>query len=143
MRRVVLVSACLLGVPCNDRGRANPAPIGAALAGAEVISVCPEVMGGLSVPRPAAEIGPDGQVVNRAGRDVTAAYRRGAEAVVSLAQTAGASEAILKARSPACGCREIYDGSFTRTLVPGQGVAAAALEAAGLVVRSDEETAAP
>lgn len=101
--------------------------------------VCPEVSGGLGVPRPAAELQPDGSVPTRSGADVTAAYRRGAEAAVAAARAAGATAAVLKARSPSCGCAEVYDGSFTRTLVPGEGVTARALRKAGVTVRSEED----
>jgi uncharacterized protein YbbK (DUF523 family) len=112
--------------------------------------VCPEVLGGLTTPRPAAEISGGGgadvlvgqaRVVNVEGGDVTAAYRRGAEAAVQVARAAGASRAVLKARSPSCGSSRIYDGTFSRRLVEGQGVTAAALRAAGVEVCSDEEAA--
>jgi uncharacterized protein YbbK (DUF523 family) len=73
------------------------------------------------------------------GTDVTDAYRRGADAAVALARATGAPRAVLKARSPSCGCRGIYDGTFTHTVGPGQGVTAAALVAAGLEVSSEEE----
>jgi Uncharacterized conserved protein len=115
-----------------------------------LIPVCPEVLGGLSTPRPAAELSSgDGAavlageavVVNVDGHDVTAAYRRGAEAAVALARATGATRAVLKARSPSCGSSRVYDGTFSRRLVEGQGVTAAALRAAGLEVCSDEDCA--
>jgi uncharacterized protein YbbK (DUF523 family) len=101
-----------------------------------VVAVCPETMGGLPTPRPAAERRPDGRVVAADGNDVTDAYERGARATVELAHATGAREAVLKARSPSCGCRQIYMGD---ELVDGQGVTAEALAAAGLRVRSEEE----
>jgi uncharacterized protein YbbK (DUF523 family) len=115
-----------------------------ALSSSEVrlVPICPEVVGGLPVPRPAAELQPDGRVVTAAGDDVTWAYSRGAAAAVALARAVGATEAVLKARSPSCGCREVYDGSFSRRRVPGEGVTAAALRAAGVLVRSEEDLAA-
>jgi uncharacterized protein YbbK (DUF523 family) len=73
------------------------------------------------------------------GADVTDFYRRGAEAAVELARSVGAARAVLKARSPSCGCRSVYDGTFSRTLVEGEGVTAAALRQAGIEVVSDEE----
>ena len=114
-----------------------------------LVPVCPEVLGGLATPRAAAELtggdgaaviagGEDARVVNFAGDDVTAAYRRGADAAVEVALAVGARRAVLKARSPSCGSVAVYDGSFSRRLVPGRGVAAAALAAAGLEVVSDE-----
>ena len=122
----IVVSACLLGVRCNHRGEANTS--GAVLALREthrVIAVCPETMGGLPTPRAAAEIEPDGRVVNVDGDDVTRAFERGAAATVRVARSAGAEQAVLKARSPSCDC--------------GRGVTALALRAAGLDVRSDED----
>lgn len=138
----IVVSACLVGVPCNHVGAASPSPAVLALSSAaRLVPICPEVAGGLPVPREAAErVGE--RVVTRSGADVTACYERGAAAAVALAAAVGASEAVLKARSPSCGCREVYDGTFSRSLVPGEGVAAAALRAAGVRVRSDEDVAA-
>jgi uncharacterized protein YbbK (DUF523 family) len=97
------------------------------------------VAGGLPAPRPPAELQSGGRVRTGTGVDVTEAYRRGAAAAVDLARAVGAREAILKARSPSCGCHEVYDGSFSRTLVAGAGLTASALRAAGLSVRSDED----
>lgn len=136
----LLVSACLLGVPCNHEGRVAERSLREALEeGYRVVPVCPEVLGGLPAPRPAAEIQPDGRVVNAEGTDVTAAYRRGAEAVVEAAQAAGATRAVLKARSPSCGSSQIYDGTFSRTLIDGEGVTARALREAGVEVTSEED----
>jgi uncharacterized protein YbbK (DUF523 family) len=104
-----------------------------------LIAVCPETMGGLPTPRAAAELQRDGRVVNVDGDDVTAAYERGAGAAVQVARITGAEQAVLKARSPSCGCREIYDGTFTRTRVAGEGMTARALREAGLAVRTEEE----
>jgi uncharacterized protein YbbK (DUF523 family) len=150
----LLVSACLLGVACNHRGAASPRPAVAALAGSfDLVPVCPEVEGGLPVPRPAAERGPDGRVRTVDGADVTAEYEHGAAAAVRLAGEIGAVGAVLKARSPSCGCGPIYDGTFTRTLTaagaggapgggaPVAGVTAEALRAAGHLVISDEDVA--
>lgn len=135
-----MVSACLLGVRCNHRGEASPSGDVLALRDTHrVIAVCPETMGGLPTPRVAAEIDAHGRVVDADGRDVTIAYERGAAAAVRVARTAGAEEAVLKARSPSCGCHEVYDGTFTRTRVAGEGVTARALREAGLVVRSEED----
>jgi uncharacterized protein YbbK (DUF523 family) len=149
---VLLISACLLGVACNHEGRGSPRAVVEELGRRyRLIPVCPEVLGGLSTPRPAAELtGGDGAVVldgravvvNVDGHDVTAAYRRGAEAVVMLARATGAARAVLKARSPSCGSSRVYDGTFSRRLVEGQGVTAAALRAAGVEVWSDEDWAA-
>lgn len=135
----IVVSACLLGVPCNHVGETSVSEAVVALGA--VARLVPEVAGGLPVPRPEAERLPSGRVVTASGEDVTVAYERGAAAAVALARAVGASEAVLKARSPSCGCRQVYDGSFSRTLVAGEGVAAGALRRAGVRVRSDEDVA--
>lgn len=154
----LVISACLLGVACNHEGRGSPRAVVDELAkDYRLVPVCPEVLGGLPTPRAAAELvggdgtdvvdGPDSgagaaRVINVAGEDVTAAYRRGAEAAVAVARAVGATRAVLKARSPSCGSSAVYDGTFSRRLVPGRGVTAAALAAAGLAVGSEEDAAA-
>jgi uncharacterized protein YbbK (DUF523 family) len=139
-RPALVVSACLLGVECNHRGGASPSPAVAALgASHRLIPVCPEVAGGLPTPRPAAErVGPD-RVVTVNGDDVSDAYQRGAAHAVAVARATGASRAVLKARSPSCGCHEIDDGTFSGGRVAGRGVTADALLAAGLDVCSEED----
>ena len=131
----ILISRCLLGVPCRYDGRSVPVPgLEETLtrAGHTLIPICPEVDGGLSTPRPPAELQRDGRVVNRAGEDVTAQYQAGAELAVKLAREHGCAAAILKAKSPSCGGRQVYDGSFSRTLIPGQGCAARRLAQMGV-----------
>jgi uncharacterized protein YbbK (DUF523 family) len=138
----IIVSACLLGVRCNHRGGASPTPALLELAPEHrLVPVCPEVAGGLTTPRPAAEIQADGRVRTADGADVTLAYRRGAAQAVSLAVAVGARRAVLKARSPSCGCHEVHDGSFGRRLIAGEGVTAEALRAAGVEVCSEEDLA--
>ena len=139
----LVVSACLLGVACNHQGRASTSAAVVALGRERrLIPVCPEVAGGLPTPRPAAEIQASGRVRTAAGDDVTDAYERGAAQAVKLAAASRAAGAVLKARSPSCGCHEVYDGSFTGTRVPGQGVTARALREAGVPVWSEEDVAA-
>jgi len=138
-RPPLLVSACLLGTCCNHEGRhsrrANVEALGSSY---RLVPICPEVVGGLPTPRPAAEI-VDDRVVNLMGEDVTAEYERGARSAVELAAALGASRAVLKARSPSCGAHAVYDGTFTRTLRDGEGITAAALRAAGVEVVSEED----
>ena len=137
------MSACLLGVRCNHLGEASTSAAVVSLGRRHrLVAVCPETAGGLPTPRPAAEMQPDGAVRTEAGADVTDAYRRGAAQAVRLAAAAGASAAVLKARSPSCGCQEIYDGSFTRTRVPGEGVTARALRETGVAVWSEDDVEA-
>jgi uncharacterized protein YbbK (DUF523 family) len=136
----VIVSACLLGVRCNHEGEANANDAVIALRSTcRVVPVCPESAGGLPTPRAESQRQPDGTVRTADGRDVTEWYERGAQHAVRLAETVGATRAVLKARSPSCGCHEIYDGSFTRTRVKGEGVTAEALRVAGLEVVSEED----
>jgi uncharacterized protein YbbK (DUF523 family) len=138
------VSACLLGVACNHQGRASTSPAVLALGqDRRLVPICPESVGGLPTPRPAAEIQPDGSVRTATGQDVTDAYVRGARHTVALALAVGAEAAILKACSPSCGCHEIYDGTFTRTKTPGEGTTAHALRAAGIQVHSEEDVSPP
>ena len=136
----ILVSACLLGEACRYDGASRPcAHIIELKERHTIIPVCPEVMGGLPTPRPASEIQPDGRLVNILGKDVTAEYHQGAEAVLALAREHGATVAILKEKSPACGRGRIYDGSFTGTLRNGNGVCAELLLQNGIRVLGETE----
>lgn len=135
----ILVSACLLGCPCRYDGKSKPhESILALLKEHTLIPVCPEQMGGLATPRPPAER-KDGGVFTENGGDVTEQYRRGAEEALHLAKLYGCTCAVLKERSPSCGSGQVYDGSFSRTLVPGDGVTAALLKANGITVLGESE----
>ncbi len=135
----ILVSACLLGCPCRYDGKNKPnAAVLSLRTEHTLIPVCPEQMGGLPTPRPPAERKGDG-VFTENGTDVTAQYRRGAEEALRLAALYGCSCAILKERSPSCGSGEIYDGSFSRTLVAGDGVTAELLKRQGIAVHGESE----
>lgn len=130
----ILVSACLLGVNCRYSGDGQRMEgIGELMELAELVPVCPEILGGLPTPRPPAERR-GARVCTRDGGDVTQAYRRGAQECVRLAELYGAQLALLKERSPSCGAGEIYDGSFSGRRVPGSGVAAEELERRGVQV---------
>ena len=130
----ILVSACLLGVPCRYDGQSKPNPLAQELVRRGLaVPVCPEQLGGLPTPRPPAEIQGD-QVVTRDGRDVTEAYRRGAEAAAQLARLTGAQAAVLKERSPSCGSGAVYDGTFSGTLTEGWGITAGLLREQGIRV---------
>lgn len=130
----ILVSACLLGTPCryNGKGVLDPA-VQVLMREHQLVPVCPEILGGLPTPRTPAER-QDGRVVAKDGRDVTAQYRRGAGETLRLARLFGCRYALLKERSPSCGCGAIYDGSFTGTLTGGDGTAAELLCANGVQV---------
>ncbi len=130
----ILVSACLLGVACRYDGASKPHPMMEELARRhQLVPVCPEQLGGLATPRPPAERqGPC--VVTRDGGDVTAQYRRGAEETLRLCRLLGCRAAVLKERSPSCGCGQVYDGTFSGTLTAGDGVTAALLTENGIRV---------
>ena len=136
---VILVSSCLLGCACRYKGDDCKNERILALAKEHVLlGVCPEQMGGLETPRAPSEIVRD-KVMSNAGRDVTAEYRKGAEAALYLAQLNHADFAILKAKSPSCGKGLIYDGTFSGSKVPGNGVTAALLLENGIPVYTEEE----
>ena len=145
----VLLSACLAGRACRYDGSDNADDrVGALIAEGRAVLVCPEEEGGLGTPRPPAEIvGGDGhgviagraRVVTKQGRDVTEEYLRGARLALDRARAAGATTAVLKARSPSCGKGCVYDGTFSRTQQVGDGVTTALLEANGISVVTDED----
>ena len=143
-RPALLVSSCLLGVRCtHDGGHEARAAVQALAATHRLVPVCPETVGGLPTPRPAAErSSDDGRVRTADGTDVTDAYERGAAHAVRLAAAAGVVGAVLKARSPSCGCHQVYDGAFTRTRIDGEGVTAEALRRAGVTVVDEDDVAA-
>ena len=128
----ILVSACLLGENCKYSGGNNyNQAVVDFVRGHKVIPVCPEVLGGLPIPRSPAEL-VDGIVINKAGIRVDEQFRTGAEKALAIAKQNGAELAILQSRSPSCGVKEIYDGSFTGRKIPGQGVFAEMLKQAGI-----------
>jgi uncharacterized protein YbbK (DUF523 family) len=135
----IVVSACLLGAPVRPDGthRQSTHPVLQRwLDEGRVVSVCPEVLGGLGTPRPPAEMA-GGRVVTRDGDDVTAAFTAGAAAAAELAR--GIRVAVLKEGSPSCGSSLIYDGTFSGAKIPGQGVTTAMLRAQGITVFSEKE----
>lgn len=135
----ILVSACLLGVDCKYSGGNNLCPWVEALKDRhQLIPVCPEQLGGLPTPRTPAEI-QGNRVVSRTGQDVTAQYQRGAREALALAEQFGCEYAILKANSPSCGIGQVYDGTFSGTLVPGDGITARLLREAGLRLLSESD----
>ena len=135
----ILVSACLLGVPCRYDGTGKSDERIVTLAKSRcLIPVCPEQLGGLSTPRPPAERCGT-RVLTRDDRDVTAPFLRGAEETLRLARLFSCRIAILKANSPSCGSGQIYDGRFCGRLVPGDGMTAALLKQDGLTALSEKD----
>ncbi|MCC6333029.1 MAG: DUF523 domain-containing protein [Myxococcales bacterium] len=138
----VLVSACLLGERVRYDGsdeRVDSGVLARWEAEGRVVRVCPEVAGGLPVPRPPAELQPDGRIADVNGRDVSGAFRAGAQHAVALAREHGVAVAVLKEGSPSCGSSLVGDGRFTGAKVPGQGATTWALRAAGIPVFSELE----
>lgn len=135
----VLVSACLLGRNCKYNGGNNKSePVMEFLRGREVIPVCPEALAGLGVPRTPIEI-VDGVVTDRIGIVVDGVIRRAVAEILEQIQDEDIQCAVLKARSPTCGVRQVYDGSFSGKLIDGSGVLAQALKDAGIRVLEDED----
>lgn len=148
----VLVSSCLLGESVRYNGgdkRCDHHVLQRWLNEGRVVPICPEVAGGLPVPRPPAEItdgaggfrvlDKDATVLDDAGRDVTAHFVKGAEIALASARAKDIRVAVLKEGSPSCGTSLIHDGSFTSKKVPGSGVTAACLRRAGIHVFSETE----
>lgn len=143
------VSACLLGEPCRYNATAKPdAAVRERALSQGAVPICPECLGGLPTPRlPSEIVGGDGEdvldgrakVVDKEGRDVTAAFIQGAKEALALCKEAGVQEAVLKARSPSCGVGTIYDGSFSGRCRPGLGVTAALLGRHGIALSTEEE----
>ena len=124
----IMVSACLLGENCKYNGGNNYSQkVLDYLKGHEVIPVCPEVLGGLPTPRIPAE-SVNGIVTTRDGRSVDREFRTGARLGLALAREQGVELVILQSRSPSCGAKQIYDGTFSGTKVDGMGVFARLLQ---------------
>lgn len=139
MNKAILTSACLLGFPCRYDGTSRPCPpLQRLYVNGLAIPICPESLSGLPIPRlPCERVGQ--RILSRDGKDVTRAIYYGAYAALALAMTYPCRRAILKSRSPSCGTRQIYDGSFTGQLVPGNGVFAQLLLDTGWQVESEED----
>ena len=137
----LLISACLIGENCKYSGGNNALPeeqLRQLKENYELIPVCPEQLGGLPTPRTPAERRGD-RVITRDGRDVTAEFHAGAERVRQISIDDTIRRALLKSRSPSCGRDRIYDGTFSGTLIRGNGVTAQILLEQGISVYTEEE----
>lgn len=135
----IIVSACLLGHNCKYNGGNNyDAGVAAFLEGKEIIPVCPEALAGLGIPRTPMEI-VDGVLINRDGVNVDQPVRNAVAQILKELDGQEIHCAILKSRSPTCGVHQIYDGTFSGTLVDGAGVLAQALMDAGFTVLDNED----
>ena len=134
-----LCSACLLGLSCRYDGKSKPNEKVINLAAKEtLIPICPEQLGGLSTPRKPAEQ-KNGQVITEDGDDVTINFESGAKQVLELAKLYDIKSAILKQRSPSCGCGQIYDGTFSRTIIEGDGITTKLLKENGIEVLTEDD----
>lgn len=123
----VLISSCLIGENCKYNGGNNKNEKAIEfLEDKEIISVCPEVLAGMGVPRPSVEI-VNGKIKDKNGRDLDNIYKKGVQKVLDQIKDQDIDLAILQSRSPTCGVKQVYDGSFTKTLIDGQGILAKAL----------------
>lgn len=132
----ILISACLYGHAVRYDGKAKRLSddiFEKWQKEGRLIPVCPEVAGGLPVPRAPSEITRN-KVINSDGIDVTAEYTKGAEYALELADEHEIAFAVMKEGSPACGSSRIYDGSFTGTKIPGEGMAVRLLRQSGYEV---------
>ncbi len=138
-QKKILCSACLLGVKCRYDSQSKPKEKVLELAKKEIlIPICPEQLGGLPTPREAAERRGE-KVISKSGQDVTKNFQQGAKEVLRLVKLFDIREAILKQRSPSCGSGQIYDGTFSKTVIKGDGVATALLKQNGVKVISEED----
>ncbi len=143
-----IVSACLAGEACRYDGKSNEcAVVRSLVAQGRAVPVCPEVLGGLPIPRIPCELQRAVQggyaplqvrVITAQGHDATEAFVRGASMALEQARQSGCTAAIVKSRSPSCGALSVYDGSFTKKLVAGQGIWAHMLTQAGFYLYSEE-----
>jgi len=133
----ILVSSCLLGLDCRYSKDSCFSESVAGLSKTHtLIPVCPEQMGGLPTPREPLEWA-RGRVIDKDGRDFTASMEKGADEVIKIARLLQCGHAITKSKSPSCGCGIIYDGTFSRHLVEGNGVLTEKLLAAGIEVTDE------
>ena len=135
----ILVSACLLGINCKYNGKNNKnEKVLDYVKDKYVIPVCPEVFGGLSTPRIPSEIN-NNKIINKEGIDVTKYFVDGAKKTLKKAKTLNIKKAMLKQKSPSCGCGKIYDGTFSDNIIDGDGVTTKLLKENGIKVITEEE----
>lgn len=142
-KKKILVSSCLLGMKINYEGKAHPVDeLRQLFLQAQAIPVCPEVLAGLPIPRDRAEIimvNGERKVYNDKEIDLTEAYTLGAQRTMDTARASGVKIAIVKSKSPSCGCGKVYDGTFSGNLVDGDGITVALLKENGIRVITEEE----
>lgn len=136
----IIISACFLGISCRyDGKRIYLDRLDDLMEKYNLIPVCPEILGGLGIPRNPAERAGE-RVINNKGQDVTDYFLRGANEALKLAQMYNCRYAILKEKSPSCGSGKIYDGTFSGALVDGYGVTAELFMKNGITVIGESQT---
>lgn len=134
-----IVSACLANIPCRFDGKAKANQyIIDLVAQGKAITVCPEQLGGLTTPRIPSEI-KDGKIINKQGKDVTKEFEVGAKKALDIALKNDCTEAILKSKSPSCGCGKVYDGTFSGNLIDGDGVFCKLLKQKSIKVLTEKD----
>jgi len=135
----VLISACFMGAGCRYDGKSiHLDRLDELKEKYNLIPICPELLGGLGTPRrPAEKVGD--KVINKEGQDVTTYFQRGAEKALKIAKMYDCKYAILKEKSPSCGIGKIYDGTFSGTLVEGNGITAELLMKNGISVIGESQ----
>lgn len=139
-----LVSACLLGINCKYNGGNNKnKKVIEFLKNKKFIMVCPEELAGLGTPRIPCELiqkeNGDIEIINKEGKNLTKKFLNGANEVLKIAKSNNVKKAILKAKSPSCGNGLIYDGSFTSTLIVGDGITTKLLKENNIEVFTEDE----
>ncbi len=136
---MIIVSACLAGVQCRYNGQECSIPeVVEMVKKGQAIPLCPEILGGLAIPRPKVEQR-GGRILSENGQDLTQQYEAGGEKALQIAKLVNCKKAILKSKSPTCGCGMIYDGTFSGTLIHGDGIFCALLKKTGISVYTENE----
>lgn len=138
-----LVSSCLAGINCRYDGKSSEnSMIVEMVKQGKAIPVCPEQLAGLTTPRPCCEMHSfdnNKRVISTEGKDLTKEFLEGADKTLAIAKIIGIDKAILKSKSPSCGCGKIYDGTFTGNLVDGNGLTAELLMKNNIEVYSEND----
>lgn len=139
-----IVSACLAGIKCRYDGNSSDNEyVMNLIKEGKAIAVCPELLGGLKTPRQACEVYTENDekrtVITKDGQEFTKEFAEGARRTLELAKKKGISKAILKSKSPSCGCGLIHDGSFTGAMIKGNGLTADLLIKSGIEVYTDKQ----
>ena len=136
---MIIVSACLAGVECRYNGKSFPIPVVMDMVKkGQAIPLCPELLGNLPIPRLSAEQR-DGKIFSSDGQDVTVDYVTGARIALRIAQLIDCKKAILKSKSPTCGCGMIYDGTFSGKMIKGEGTFSKMLKQENIEVCTEDE----